>query len=180
MKKFISICCAAAILSTATGCFGGFKLTKNLLSWNESVTNSKFVNNLVFYGLVILPVYEFAVAADFLVLNLIEYWTGANPLAMEEGKTERQIIPLEGEDYIVEASKNQFKIYKEAEEPVFLRFDESDNSWTYLQGSVSEKLISYNETENLYHIYKESSVVSLKADTEYSKAFLASLLRKKN
>lgn len=50
-----------------------FSLTNKLLTWNRQV-GSKFVNELVFFALWILPVYEVSGLADLLVLNSIEFW----------------------------------------------------------------------------------------------------------
>ncbi|MDE6279855.1 MAG: DUF3332 domain-containing protein, partial [Paramuribaculum sp.] len=62
-----------------SSCIGSFSLTNKLLSWNRQVDN-KFVNELVFFAFWILPVYEVAGAADLLVLNSIEFWSGSNPM----------------------------------------------------------------------------------------------------
>lgn len=177
MKKFITICLAAVMLSTATGCFGEFALVRSVYEWNDDVADSRFVKTLLFYAMNIIPVYGVAGAIDFWILNLIEFWTGDNPMSMNEGEMDRQIIPLEGEEYIVEATKNQFKIYQEGMEPIYLRFEESDMSWNFVKNGETQKLISYSQDENgeYYQVYKENSVVSLKADVDYSKAFLASL-----
>ena len=42
----------------------------------QRVTGNKIVNNLVFWGLAIVPVYSLAMAGDLLILNTIEFWTG--------------------------------------------------------------------------------------------------------
>ena len=180
MKRFITTCLAAVILSTSTGCFGEFALVRKVYDWNEDVVDSRFVQTLIFYGMNIIPVYGVAAGIDFYILNLIEFWTGNNPVSMEDGEMDRQIIPLEGEDYIVEATKNQFKIYKEGMEPVYLRFEESDRSWSYVENGESQKLISYNATAEggFYNVYQDDAVVSLKADHEYSKGFLSLLFNK--
>ena len=48
-----------AVSSVAfTGCYGSFSLTSKLHNWNGQVSNAKFVNELVFLGLCILPAYE--------------------------------------------------------------------------------------------------------------------------
>jgi Domain of unknown function (DUF3332) len=63
-----------------SGCFGSFAAFNALKSWNSEV-GGKWVNWLVFLGLVIIPVYELFWVADILVLNSLEFWTGKNPLA---------------------------------------------------------------------------------------------------
>lgn len=75
----------AALLAVSaagtTGCFGKFSLTRKLYAWNTGVGGNKFVTNLVFWGLCIIPVYELAGAGDLIVLNAVEFWTGSNPVA---------------------------------------------------------------------------------------------------
>lgn len=72
----------AAALS-ATGCYGKFALSKKVYDWNGSLGN-KWVVELVFLVLGAVQVYTIAGIVDALVLNLIEFWTGANPLASVE------------------------------------------------------------------------------------------------
>jgi hypothetical protein len=64
-----------------TGCFGKFSLTRKLYTWNASVGGNKWVSNLVFWGLCIIPVYQLAGLGDAVVLNAVEFWTGTNPVA---------------------------------------------------------------------------------------------------
>lgn len=70
---------ALATLS-ATGCFGGFNLTRKLYGFNASVSN-KFARWLVFLLLVIIPIYGLFLFIDVILLNLIEFWSGTNPVS---------------------------------------------------------------------------------------------------
>lgn len=63
-----------------TGCLGRFAAFNKLSDWNQKVTGNKFVNELVFLGLNIIPVYGVALLADAIVINSIEFWTGNNPM----------------------------------------------------------------------------------------------------
>ncbi len=80
MKRVARTLTLSLVVLVAAGCMGSFVLTRKLYAWNESFTDSKMVNNLVFWGLNILPVYSLAVAGDAVILNLIEFWSGSNPL----------------------------------------------------------------------------------------------------
>jgi len=64
-----------------SACYGSFNLSKKLHRWNAKVSQDKFVQWLVFLGLVIVPVYEIALLADALVFNSVEFWTGDNPVS---------------------------------------------------------------------------------------------------
>ena len=65
-----------------TGCFGKFTLVRGLYQFNKQVED-KFVRSLVFDVMVILPVYEVAGLVDWAVLNVIEFWTGKNPVVIK-------------------------------------------------------------------------------------------------
>lgn len=81
MTKLARLLTFSVVLAAVSGCMGSFVLTKKLYGWNESVTGNKIVNNLIFWGLNIVPVYSLAVAGDALILNLIEFWTGNKMIA---------------------------------------------------------------------------------------------------
>lgn len=68
------------VLSVAGGCIGGFRLTRTMYEFNRDVSNSLVVQELVFLAFVIIPVYPVSVAADVVVLNTVEMFTGNNPV----------------------------------------------------------------------------------------------------
>ena len=65
-----------------TACFGSFNMTRKLYGFNKNVSKEKFVRELVFLGLNVVPVYTIAGAIDAIVANSIEFWTGTNPVSM--------------------------------------------------------------------------------------------------
>lgn len=64
-----------------TGCIGSFAAFNKLLDWNQQATDQKWVNEVIFLGLNIIPVYGIAYLGDILIFNAIEFWTGNNPMA---------------------------------------------------------------------------------------------------
>ena len=68
------------LLVAQVGCIGSFRLTGSLLSWNKQLSN-KFVNELVFLGLTVMPVYFFSLMGDAFIFNTIEFWGGSNPIS---------------------------------------------------------------------------------------------------
>ncbi len=62
------------------GCYGSFSLTKRLYRWNGGL-GSKFAESAVMWALIIIPVYELSLLGDFVLFNLIEFWSGKNPVA---------------------------------------------------------------------------------------------------
>ena len=85
MKRLIGLVLAVAFLTV--GCTGSFVLTKNVYDFHRN-QDGKWMDELMFLGAVILPVYGLATAADAIVFNTIEFWTEENPLlAKAVGKT---------------------------------------------------------------------------------------------
>ena len=78
----------AAILTLLAGamgtsaCFGSFNLTRKVWSFNKKVSDEKFVQELLFLGMNIVPVYSVAGFIDAVVANTVEFWTGKNPISM--------------------------------------------------------------------------------------------------
>ena len=84
MKRGLSISVAVLTLASVllAGCFGQFTLVRGLYQFNKQVED-KFVRSLVFDVMVILPVYGIAAMVDWAVLNVIEFWTGKNPVVIK-------------------------------------------------------------------------------------------------
>ncbi len=70
-----------ALVGTSA-CFGSFNLTRKLWGWNKGVSSDKFVRELVFLGLNVVPVYSISGFIDVVITNSIEFWTGTNPVSM--------------------------------------------------------------------------------------------------
>lgn len=70
------------------GCYGSFALTKKVYQWNGSLGN-KFLKTAVMWGLNIVPVYGLATLGDAVIFNLIEFWTGSNPVAANQSHFEQ-------------------------------------------------------------------------------------------
>jgi len=82
--QIISSVLIVALLLTAVGCFGSFQLVNKVYKFNGTL-GSKFVNELGFLVMVVVPVYGVATFIDAVILNTIEFWTGKNPVALNNG-----------------------------------------------------------------------------------------------
>lgn len=97
-----------ALVSTAvlgSGCYGSFGLTDMLYDWNTDVSNNKFVRALVFFALVVIPVYEIFLFIDAVILNTVEFWTGSHPVGGSKtaklgGGRELTSTHIEGSDVV--------------------------------------------------------------------------------
>jgi len=82
IKKFICAAVLAAFMCASLGgCYGKNAMFGAVHKWNGSLGN-KFIVSFVHLILWVLPVYEIAMFADFVILNVIEFWLGSNPMAM--------------------------------------------------------------------------------------------------
>ncbi len=75
-----------AVMVGVSGCYGNFNLTRKVWKWNGEV-GGKWLNEGVFLGLNIIPVYFFATLGDAIVFNSIEFWTGKNPVMAKNVKS---------------------------------------------------------------------------------------------
>lgn len=142
----------SAVLITQSGCFGEFALTQKLWKWNKGVSDSRFVQTLVFYLFNIIPVYGVCGMVDIIILNLVEFWTGTNPMAMNEGQMEQQMVTKDGINYLITATKNQFKVETltgaKTGEMATLKFDPTAKSWTASNGKQSQEIMQFAGTNN--------------------------------
>lgn len=75
MKKLLLGAALAGLTLTSTGCLGPNRLFNDLHEWNMEVSDNDAVNELVFLGLTIIPVYGLAYLVDIVVMNTIDYWS---------------------------------------------------------------------------------------------------------
>ena len=76
----IALVLVAAVGALSAGCFGKFQLTRKVYDMNKSI-DEKYVRSAATWIFVIVPVYGFAALIDLIVFNVIEFWTGENPVA---------------------------------------------------------------------------------------------------
>lgn len=132
-----------------SSCVGSFGLFNRVAKWNQGVSN-KFVNELVFLALNIIPVYGVCYIADALVLNSIEFWTGSNPMA-SVGSV-KHVKGADG-DYLVKTLKDGYSITKEGETASLnLIYDQQTCTWSAESDGVTNHLLQMNNdgTAQLY------------------------------
>ena len=153
MRKIILMLLLVSVITMSmVGCFGNFSLTKQVYNFNKDIENP-FVRSILMWVMFIVPVYPIASWIDVVILNLIEFWTGDNPIAMNEGESQTQFIAHEGIEYEITATRNRFDI-KEVGNPdnaFAIVFDVEDSSWTLHRDGNELKITQQNGKElNLY------------------------------
>ena len=134
----VALLLGATLMSS---CVGSFALFNKLAKWNKHATKSKFLNEIIF--LVISPAYAFCSAADALVLNSIEFWTGNNPVANRVGKT-RNIKGDDGLIYAVKYLENGYQITKPDGSVFYFTYNKQENTWYMNAEGKEQKIIHFN------------------------------------
>ena len=136
--KFSALLLSATILLSS--CIGSFGLTSKVKNWNDSL-GDKFVNELVFFCMLCVPIYEVSMLVDVVVLNSIEFWTGDNPVASNVGET-NIVKNTAGENVEVTTTENGYNI-SNGEQNMQLVFDEAEKTWSAVYGGESVKLMKF-------------------------------------
>ena len=139
-NKMTLVCAVLAGSLLFTSCIGSFKMWNGLKDWNQGV-GDKFVNELVFIALHIVPVYEIAYLADLVVLNTIEFWSGSNPMASNEVKE----IKGENGEYLVKSNNNGYTITnKDDNQSMDLVYNQETQTWNAVTDTKNIELVKIN------------------------------------
>ena len=153
-KKHLIVATVVALSASMMmqSCIGSFALFNKVKAWNDQV-GDKFVNEIVFLAMWILPVYELSFAADFFILNTIEFWSGSNP-ALAETKV------VDGKDaqYLIARNENGYVItnMKTRQETRF-NFDAKDNSWSLENDGKEVKLFAFVDDSHVNVLTRDGS-----------------------
>lgn len=148
-RRYLTVALVIALTGgiLTSSCIGSFGLTRKILAWNKQVGN-KIVNELVFIGFLIVPVYLVGVTADMLILNSIEFWSGSNPVNDVSASV---IRGSDGIDYLVECSPEGYRITSQADGSV-LRLDyhpETDSWTTPLLDGTDYELLTFIDSDRV-------------------------------
>ena len=168
-SKFLILMVVLLLLAMSfMSCYGNFSLVKKLYKWNGTV-GSKLANSAVAWLLIIIPVYEVAGLIDFVILNVIEYWSGENPVKMSAGERETQIVKKDGKEYQITATKNRFDVSElNSEGPqISLVYSEDLNAWFVESARERVKIAEFNENDqnNLVLIFPDQKTMSINLAT---------------
>lgn len=154
IKKTILATLLSGVLLSQTACLGSFALTVKVYEFNNEITGNKYINNLIFW-LVGGPVYGFTTTVDVVFFNLIEFWTGSNPIAfapMEQGEDR---FAFEGRDFKVNRSADRVVMQEMKGETVVqemvLSFSTPENAWYMEQNGEKTKMFSYDGDQVIFH-----------------------------
>ena len=140
-NKSLFVCVLLCSCILCSSCIGSFKLWNGMKDWNQGIGN-KFVNELVFIALHIVPVYEIAYLADLVVVNTIEFWSGKSPMASNEVKE----IKGENGNYLVQTNEDGYTITnKDDNMSMNLVYNDTNKTWSAVTENESVELIQMND-----------------------------------
>ncbi len=146
-KKFLAVTMAVLMLFSALfmqGCYGSYPLFKKLNQVVGSIDGrwgSTAVNVICW----ITFIYGFTLLVDLFVLNTVEFWRGSDPLAMNDGESETQVVSYLGDLYKITATKNRFDVYcidgLRKGETASMVYDPDTRIWRGENGDVVQELV---------------------------------------
>ena len=157
-KKHLIIATVVALSASMMmqSCIGSFALFNKVKSWNEQV-GDKFVNEVVFLALWILPVYELCLTADVLILNSIEFWSGTNPALAEtkvvDGKDAQYLVARNEGGYVITNMKTK--------QETRFNFKAEDNSWWLENNGEEVKLFSFVDDNHISVLTRDGSYTTV-------------------
>ena len=155
-KKHLVVATVIALSASMMmqSCIGSFALFNKVKNWNEHV-GDKFVNEIVFVAMWILPVYELCFTADLLVLNSIEFWSGENP-ALAQAET--KVIDGKDAQYLVARNETGYTITNMTTKQVTrFNFDAKDNSWSLENNGQEVKLFTFVDANHVDVLTRDGS-----------------------
>ena len=161
MKKKHLIVVTVVALSVSMmmqSCIGSFALFNKVKTWNDHV-GDKFVNELVFVAMWILPVYELSFAADFFILNSIEFWSGENPAL---ASAETKVVDGKDAQYLVARDATGYTITNMTTKQVTrFNFNAEDNSWSVENDGQEVKLFSFVDDTHVNILLRDGSYTTV-------------------
>lgn len=171
-RKRLSVYAAILLLSAVSfqSCIGSFSLTNKVLNWNRNVSN-KFVNELVFFAFWVLPVYEVTAAADLLIINSIEFWSGNIPM-----ESNNQIIKTEDGNYYLTAHATGYEVTGPDGNILKFDFDMENQMWSFSQNN-EEKIdfLQFTDENHVKILSRDGEFVDVEVSQEGVNNYLHSI-----
>lgn len=98
--RIIAATALLSVMTMSTACYGPFYLTKNVYHWNSNIKgngqiNDKWMKEIVFFGMLIVPAYMFSALLDTFSFNSMHFWTGESPLkASDTGRDDAKVATV--------------------------------------------------------------------------------------
>jgi len=173
LKKTMAILLLVCFVST--GCTGSFNLTRKVYNMHRS-QEDKWMDEVVFLVCILVPIYGISTFADAVIFNSVEFWTGENPVALDNvNKKNHYVKDQQGEatvsynpqtDEITIASQKALEgqsVVTLQRKDGFVRAEDQQGKLLYAS-SVNEKgeLLVYNSDLALVKSYSPQEMRAMK------------------
>lgn len=142
-RAITAIVCAASV--ALSGCYGSYMLTESLYEWNGTIDN-KYGRSAVFWVFLVVPVYTATLFIDTVVLNVIEFWTGQNPLALKSNRPTERLVRSGEKLYRVVMANSRITISQvegpDAGTAIALMYDERSGEWRLDDGESVRTIVA--------------------------------------
>ena len=135
LRKAIVVLVLASALS---GCLGTNGLSSKVLKFNLTEAEGRWTRELLYLGMMVIPVYPVCAILDMAIFNSIEFWAGTNPIngknaLVDIPKSEVDKLGLDGIDLVqIERVSETFAyLYVEFENGDRVTFDVVRDDATY-------------------------------------------------
>ncbi|OYT21769.1 MAG: hypothetical protein CCU26_00920 [Nitrospira sp. UW-LDO-01] len=101
-QRMIAMMVLLSVMTMSTACYGPFNLTKNVYRWNSNVkgsgqVNDKWMKEIVFFGMLIVPAYMFSALLDTFIFNSMHFGTGESPIKESDlGSDGSKVVTVSG------------------------------------------------------------------------------------
>lgn len=167
LRNTMCLLLVAVMAASSLDCYGSFNLTRKVWKFNGTV-GDKWVNELVFLVMSIVPVYGAAAFIDVIVLNSVEFWSGTNPVTTEnalptnlkgdDGSTItfnatgkvmeiKRTIPGQGEIVYRITRENGQSVVKDKDDNIIVRCIAGDDGGMTLVDARGKVLQNYTSTQ---------------------------------
>ncbi len=150
-KSLVALSMAVLMLFSSLfmqSCYGTYPLFKKVNKLVGDI-DGRWGSTAVHIICWVFQVYSVVLFLDLFILNTVEFWKGSDPLAMNEGESETQVVEYLGDLYRITATKNRFDVYcidgSRKGEIASLVWDPDRRIWRGENGEVVRELVKVNE-----------------------------------
>lgn len=158
-NKLVAVSAVLAGSMFMSSCIGSHALFNKVLDWNQSV-NNKWVNEILYLAMWLVPVYEVSLLADMWIFNTIEFWSGSNPIA---AGTVKHVKGSDGREYAITTTQEGYRI-EQSDRSMELKFDEKTQTWSVVADGKSHKLVTLKKDGTAEVYTGEGNTLSVTLD----------------
>lgn len=162
MRKFRMATVSAILAATVmfSSCIGSHALFHRVYDMNQNISGSKWLNEICYFAMWIIPVYEISLLGDVLIFNSVEFWTGNNPLA----KGSKKMKGSDGKEYVIQTQKDGYTI-SQGKNSLDLKYNGEDQSWNVVAKGKSHKLLKMKDNGTA-DVYLNGKVMNVTLDAQ--------------